>query len=72
MNGEMAVIAIAYDLGPGESQELTRNWGYLEWAGLLPAGHLRHRHQRGADGGVLDAGRRALLRPTAFATFAIR
>ena len=38
MNGEMSVTAIAHDLGPGESQELTRNWGYLEWAGLLPQG----------------------------------
>lgn len=36
MNGEMAVIAIAYDLGPGESQQITHNWGYLD--GLLPAG----------------------------------
>lgn len=38
MNGEMEVTAIAHDLGPGESQQLTRSWGYLDWAGLLPAG----------------------------------
>ena len=37
MNGEMAVTAIAHNLGPGESQQLTRSWGYLDWAGLLPA-----------------------------------
>lgn len=37
MNGELAVTAIAHDLGPGESQQLTRSWGYLDWAGLLPA-----------------------------------
>ena len=58
MNGDMAVTAIAHNLGPGESQELTRSWGQLEWAGLLPPGHLRHRHQRGAVGGALGAGRR--------------
>ena len=38
MNGEMAVTAIAHDLGPGESRELTRSWGHLDWAGLLPQG----------------------------------
>ena len=38
INGEMAVTAIAHDLGPGESRELTRSWGHLDWAGLLPQG----------------------------------
>lgn len=38
MNGEMDVTAIAHDLGPGERQEITRSWGHLDWAGLLPQG----------------------------------
>ena len=38
MNGEMAVTAIVHDLAPGESRELTRGWGHLDWAGLLPQG----------------------------------
>ena len=38
MKGEMAVTAIAHDLAPGESHEITRSWGHLDWAGLLPQG----------------------------------
>ena len=38
MNGDMAVTAIAHNLGPGESQEITRSWGQLDWARLLPPG----------------------------------
>ena len=38
LNEEMDAIAIAYELAPGESRELTLSWGEMDWGGVLPAG----------------------------------
>lgn len=71
MNGEMAVTAIAHNLGPGESQQITRNWGYLDWAGLLPTGTygIAIRGELTEEAWVLGG---ESAEATAFATFAIR
>lgn len=38
LTGEMAVIAILYQLAPGQSQERTFSWGGMDWGGVLPEG----------------------------------